>query len=333
VSLAILAGVGTGHAQGARWVRVHLEGEGWPEGFGASVLEDLRAGLRRTAVDVEGVDEDRSRPPAAEVTVTMQDGGRVRIALEHPAMDGDRTPMRVVSLDRVPEESRSWTVAVAAEELLRVYLAEGGSSLAPSMPSSSTSSHAPSTVTTVGERPPPAPAGPTDPGRNALGVRAAFEHYSGGVTQGGADLVYQRWLHPRVFLELAAGARGMLPVDAPNGTIGGWMATGELGVGGIPWRMGAAVHLEALAFLRASVVAFRGRPADEDVWGTSATWAAADTGARLRLAWRVAGSWTLRASLLAGVALRPIHASDTGETILAASGVLLGGALSVSVQM
>ncbi|MFW5926082.1 MAG: hypothetical protein ACOCV4_07930 [Myxococcota bacterium] len=332
MSLLILAGLGTSHAQDARWVRVHLEGEGWPEGFRASVLKDLRAGLGRTGVDVEEVDEDRSRRPSAEVTLTIDDGARVRIALGYPAADGKRTPTRVLSLDRVPEESRSWTVAVAAEELLRVHMAEGGSSLAPPVPSSTTSAHEPSTTATVNERPPPAPAGPTEPGPNAMGARGALEHYFGGVTQGGADLVYQRWFHPRVFLELAAGARGMRPADAPHGTIGGWMALGELAVGGIPWHMGAAVHLEALAFLRASAVAFRGRP-DEGVRGRTAIWAAADTGARLRLAWRTAGSWTLRASLLAGVALRPIHASDTDETVLAASGMLLGGALSVSVGM
>jgi hypothetical protein len=311
-------------------VRVHLEGEGWPEALRASVVDDLRAGLRRTAMDVEEVDPERSSPPRAVVTLSMDEGARVRITLRHPADAEPAGPTRTLSLDGVSEESRSWTVAVAAEELLRAHLTDAASRAVPA------GSPPPGPAPEPGEAlvvPPPLHTAGPEPRPNAVAARGAFEHYTGGVTQGGVDLVYRRWLHPRVMVEVAAGVRGMLPVDAPHGTVRGWMAVGEVAAGGVPLRIGPALQLEALAFLRASAVGFRGHPDTADVDGRRMTRAGADAGLRVRLAWRLADPWTLRATLRAGGALRPVRASDTGETVVAASGGLIGGALSLSLRL
>ena len=246
VVLALL-GVRLAHAEcgsSSRWVEVRFDGAHAPE-FERAVFADLRAGLSRERVDV-CVPDPRSAggPPAADVRVEVAGASAIVQVLARSDAN-ERMLERRLELAHLPRDSRGFAVALAADELLHAAWAELEE--AAQREWSDSAAPAPGAAAVPKDAPPVRALEPMTAPPWAVGTRAALEHFGGGHTQWGADLVVKIPLAPHWVVSVAGGARQGFDVEADYGRVESlgldfmshlWRVWSRK-----PWELGAGIGL------------------------------------------------------------------------------------------
>lgn len=293
------------------WVEVvvtHLD-----TAFKARMLADLRAGLSATRIDTcERGEVVRQRPLA---TVFVSSGiGEATFSVDVTDSVTQKRIGRDVDLRDVPEDSRAFALAVAAEELLRASWAE----LSVRRPVDHRVEH-PEPTAPAEPAVPPAP--PPIENYSVVGLRFAVEHYTEGHTQLGPDAFFGQAVLPWLNLGLCVGARRGLAVDAQHGSISAASLSGEL-FGEFRLLEGRHYRLDASTGLRGSRAWFSAS-ADADARGSDATGYALFANAGLVLELGARGF--LRSQTRAGVGgpLKSLAASDDGRVVTGMSKLVL----------
>jgi hypothetical protein len=177
-----------------------------------AVEERLRVELAARRLDLcTGTPAPGARPPVA--TIALEAGAEAdgdRVDLEIDVRD-DVTSKRVgrgVQLASVPPDGRAAVVALAADELLRASWAE----LALEGARVSSRPAPPEVRAAVAPR-------ASEPSDLVLGVRAAAEWWSAGLSLYGGDAALGWQVTPRLSLEILGGARAAPDVAAGSGDV------------------------------------------------------------------------------------------------------------------
>jgi hypothetical protein len=192
-------------------VRVELRGR-WAEPVRRGVLADLEAELTPHGI---AICEGHVERALAEVVLEPAVEPSVRVSIEVRDALTEKRVARDVNLEGVPDEGRPLTLALAVTELLRATWSELAlESAAPR------------------EAPPEVRAmvRPAEPEvLHDLSASFVLEHASGGLTQMGGALRYQRWLVEPLAVAVSLGARGALPMVTTIGSIDATVFSAGLG--------------------------------------------------------------------------------------------------------
>jgi hypothetical protein len=325
-------------AEGAAWLRVAFEGDGFVPSLRALVVAQLGADLRGHGLALcEAPGAAKTPAPLVEIGLALTSDAVLSLDLRDAVTDKRMT--REVPLRSVPADARALSITLATEELLHASWIEAA--FAPS----------PSSASPVGLRPVPpsvrevnaseiarmpdvaapvsgeAVAGPASPRFFQLALLGAVGHDTGGQTGLGPDLRLA-W-GSRFALEARAGFRVAPDVSSPHGTVHGQEILGGLG---IAYAIG--VRDRAVG----ATVGARADAVDVRFSATASSGARASSGSALGVtldavlgAWaRLGGAWRLVAEVSLGAPVRPVTASDAGDTATGVSGLAIGGALGVA---
>jgi hypothetical protein len=310
---------------GRPWVSVAFAGEAWTPAMRAAVLADLGAGLRLRGIDACALGTEGSEAPLALLELQASSRERVAVSIEvHDALTEKRVA-RDADLHALSPDARALAIAAAADELLRASWAELALSDAPE-PS----------------RPPPpeveyalqSSLAPSRVGSrdHEIGVRAAIEHFTRGVTLLGGDVVVGLWPAERFSAELSFGLRGGLSVDARAGRVSTHALTGafDLRASLLP-RAGRFGLLAALG-VAVSSLAMRGEDAASDAIANHGD--AWDVHARARLcaSYALWPALALRADAGLGVPLRSVEAREDQHVIAGTDGLELLAGVGAEVR-
>lgn len=290
-------------------VQVAFDGAGWDAALEQGIVEQLRAGLHPTGLDVCAGPGETATTPVATVELRQDPSERVVVTIE--VRDGvtRKRVARDVDLSALPEDGRALGLGVAADELLRASWAELALRDA-----SVQNIDRPKAVERTLER----SLKPREK-TNEAGATFALDEF-GFLFLYGADVTLRYWFAPKFAVELDVGARTANDHETGNGTISTRalesaltfaFATGTLG----PFR----ANLEAGVF--AAEVRFRGSPlpgargADE-----SALTVAARFGSRFTLPITPAFLLSLRSGLAFTIRGATATNNGVGET-----GTSIGG--------
>lgn len=314
-----------GHAS-RPWVSVAFVDGPWPERFESAVLGDLAAGLRRRDIDACPDGGGPGQTPLAAVRLARRAGAGVVVVVEVHDLKTEKRVTRHVDLHNVPPDGRSFAVALATDELVGASWAELGLKRdAPVAPEKST----PPPVSVGVEDEPP--AAPPPSGSVRLGVRVAAERFLGGQTHLGGDAVLLVPFAARFQLDVAAGYRHGLDVEAPHGSVIANAAALGANVRYLLIRA-RPVELGFVLGARGAWVRFEGRAAQNEraesldgfvLYGRSGLASAFEVGA---------GTW-LELGAMTGLPLRALEATDTGQVVAGVSGVEFAGYLAFSGEL
>jgi hypothetical protein len=298
---------------GNAWVAMRLSSD-LDRAFRARLLADLEAVLAERGVDVCN-ESTSDTPPLASLAVSAGSGDLVAVEVVFGGARDERRLERDVDLAQTPRDSRAFTVALVADELLSVAEAASSEAASPAAPSSSSSSEleATSVVDAVAK-----PAAKKErPWRG--GVRAAAEHFFGGQTHLGGDGLLRMSLSPRSSIELALGVRRGLSVDASNGRVRSRSLTTTGGLHHVlvarPFEAGVGLGLN-VAWVRLRGDAPRAT-IDADALSGLACYAQTSSFLSVRLG----GSFWFDTSAVLGLPLRAVEATDSGRAATGVSGL------------
>jgi hypothetical protein len=299
-------------------VQIAFDGAAWSAALEQGVVEQLRAGLRPTGLDVCAGPGEPAATPVATIELRQDRGERVVVTIE--VRDGvtRKRVARDVDLSALPEDGYALGLGVAADELLRASWAELALRDA-----SVQEMDRPKAVERTLERSlkPPAKT-------NEAGAAFAYDGFT-FLFLYGADVTLRHWFVPHFAVELDVGARGAGDAYTVNGTISTTAldAAISFGIGRTP--LGPfQVDVEASVF--AAELRFRGSPlpgargADQSALAIAARW-----GSRVSLPITPTFLVSLRAGF--GTTLRGVSATDRGDTVTGASGFNFFGSLGPTV--
>ncbi len=304
------------------WVSVTFAGGEWPAPLTTSVLGDLRVGLARHGIDACVDGTGPPQPRLADVRIAWQGDPKVVVTVEINDSVTHKRVSRDVDLSSVPSDGRGFAIAIATDELVWASWVE--------------------LAMKPREKAPPKPAPPREVvagietelprgSESRLGAQAALEHFGGGQTHIGGDAVLTVPLGERLGFDARLGMRVGRDAASEHGRV----SSQALGIAAhLRYVMLRASSLElgALAGARASLVQFEGeaaeRATDRAASGTVVS-VRAGVVSSLELG---AGIW-LELGGTAGYVLRGLEATDDGRVVSGASGVELGAALGLSVEL
>ena len=302
------------------WVMLQLGAEGWSESQRASVLSDLQHTLAGQGIAACSSDAHPVAAPLATLAVELSPASKATVDIEVRDAVTRKRVRRDVDLSRIPDDGHAAAIAIEADELLRASWAEVALDTARARQAQEAAR--PQVVGSVQQV-----MAPSRAESGGLGARAAVEHFVGGTTLVGADGVGRVRLSSRIQLEIAGGLRIGPSVDAPHGRVS---ALG--GGGGVALLVrvagGRRASLAAGAGASAGWLEFRAEPA---AGAAGAAYGNLLVVGRLRLLGRLALGRSVHATagLDGGVALRGVEATDAGEVVGSARGVVLGATLGL----
>lgn len=309
---------------GERWIAIEFS-RGLDPAFIRAVSIDVQAGYAEGDVCPSTV-----RGEAPRAVVRIEPSGPQRVDVSVDTREGGLVShvSRNVDVAGFPRDSRAFAVALAVNELLRAdWVGPAPAEVA----ASSTREAAPPAPFLAPERGVASPAArPGIPWRLSIG--AALERFAGGQTFLGGDGSVLVPLASRFGLRLAAGGRQGLQTDAPHGYVRSralsvaseatyyflWNTPLELGLG-----LGAQGE-----WLELSGLAADANTSTRDLSGF-----AVYVRAGVSVAWHIASIVWLEAAAHAGVPLRGLEATDSGEMTTGASGLQLSVISGVSVEL
>ncbi|HEY3496392.1 MAG TPA: hypothetical protein VGK73_16950 [Polyangiaceae bacterium] len=304
------------------WVSVDFADGPWPAKFRSSVLGDLAAGLSRRGIDACSEGNGPSSAPLAAVRITRETPESVAVAVEVRDAVTQKRVGRDVDLSNVPEDGRSFAIALAVDELVWASWAELGLRHRRPLPK-----QAPPEVIVGVEKELPKPEPP--PAR--VGVRVAAERFLGGQTHLGGDVALVLPPLGRFQFNFALGYRHGLEVPAPHGSVSSY----AVGLGGdVRYLLIRETSVE-LGFgigTRAAWVRFAGKA---DPPASSAKLEGVSVYARsgLSTAVRVGGGTWLELGASSGLPLRALEATDGDTVVAGVSGVEIAGYLGVALEL
>jgi hypothetical protein len=324
VSLAVVLLASAGYGQkpcgSANRPRVEVSGASADV---ARVATLLRAELAPRSIDVCVAGEGTGPASIASVTVSARpDGALVEVEVRD-SLTAKRVS-RDVDLAAVPEDGRSLTVALVADELLRASWAEialrGAPPPARPIP--------PAVSETVhGDLPGPRSAG-------GLALRweavAAAEAWAGSLALYGVDVRVAVAMPSGLGATARVGIREGPSVSAQDGQI---QASALLGGIGLSLRTVPPWHrygLDAVVRVDAARIAFGATPS-AGASGGSQSDATVLVGAGVDGWAALGGSVSLMAEALIDTPLRPVAADDAGRSVVAASGAGIEGGVGIRV--
>lgn len=305
------------------WVSVAFVAGPWPAKLESGVLADLAAGLRRRDIDACAEGEGPSTPPLAAVRLTRENAESVTVAVDVRDAVTQKRVGRDLDLGNVPEDGRSFAIALAADELVWASWAELGLKRRRPLPKP-----APREVI-VGVEEEQLPEPPASPAR--LGLRAAAERFLGGQTQLGGDAVIVLPTLGRFQFDLALGYRQGLEVSAPDGSVRS-NAVALLADARYLLIREPTVELGFGIGARAAWVRFAGEAlpgAGESELEGVVVYARAGLSAAVRVG---GGTW-LDLGASTGLPLRGLEATDGGEVVAGVSGVEIAGYFGVALEL
>jgi hypothetical protein len=287
--------------QRAPIVSLALEGE-WPEALAADLRADLRASLSERNIDLI----DASREPEHAVALLRIDApaqGRAVVMVDD--LVNDKRVERIVELGGDAPSVWSVLLAASADELLRAAWVEILLHDAPEP-----ARDVPPAVRRAVETTLEVPRVPIA----ELGLAAAIDGYSRGAVLLGGDGWAAFFPDPRLGLEVAIVARGMVPFESLLGVVNAFVFGGELAVRGVLVRE-SEFSLEVDAGARALLCAWSGIPS-EGVQARDALAPVIGVRGGVRAAFAIAPGWWARLRASAGVPLLgSIAGSDEGELV------------------
>jgi len=314
------AAAADGHCAGdGPWVLVSLRADAWNEAQRQSMINDLGHTLASQGIGACAGGAHPVSAPLATLAVELSPASKATVDIEVRDAVTRKRVRRDVDLSRIPDDGHAAAIAIEADELLRASWAEVALDTARARQAQEAAR--PQVVGSVRQ----VMASQAEGG--GLGARAAVEHYVGGTTLVGADGVGRVRLSPRIELEIAGALRIGPSVDAPHGRVN------ALGAGGgvallVRVAGGRRASLAAGAGASAGWLEFRAEPAPG---AAGAAYGNLLVVGRLRLLGRLALGRSVHASagVDAGVALRAVEATDVGEVVGSARGIVLGATLGL----
>jgi hypothetical protein len=300
------------------WVSLLSHG---PAPFGEAVRAELRAGLRPSNIDVCLGATSGGPEALAQVSIEPIDTNRGHFRLGVTDALTKKRVSRDLSLDKLPLDGRALALAVAAEELLRASWAE----LALRGVHSAQTA-APPEVRAVMES-----AEPAEPRFNAFGARLAFEHFTGGQTHYGADVLAHVPIGPAAAALVALGVRRALSEASEHGVIeaSGTAAEAALSLAfvqrpGIDFAGFGGVRVLRLTFEPDALA----KASAESKTGFAVS-------GRVGLLFAVGASGVVRSySMLgAGLVLQEFSAADSGSVATGVSGMELFGSTGLALEL
>jgi hypothetical protein len=307
------------------WVSVAFVEGPWAERFEQAVLGDLAAGLRRRDIDACPEGAGPSQAAIAAVRLTRRNGTSVAVAVEVRDAVTEKRVSRELDLRSVPPDGRSFAIALATDELVWASWAELGLKR---KQSGAELTAPPQVIAGVKDE---LPEPPTRARPARLGLRAAAERFLGGQTHLGGDALVLLPITSRFQLDVTAGYRRGIDVEAPHGSV----VSNAAGVGGSVRYLLIRARPVELGFVlgaRAAWVRFEGRASGNDradqlegvvLYARSGLASAFELGA---------GTW-LELGAMSGLPLRALEASDTGSVVAGVSGVEFAGHLAFLVEL
>lgn len=290
---------------------MHLS-SGFESTFRTRLLADLAAVLAERGI-AACTEPASGTPPVASLEISASGAGLVEVEVVFGGVQGERRLERQVVLAQTPRDSRAFTVALVADELLRAAEAVSSEAARPDQPPAP--DMAPQAVDDVSR--------PTVKQERSWhgGVRGAAEHFLGGQTHLGGDGLLRMSLGAGSALELALGVRRGLAVDAANGRVRSRSLTSTGGLQQVlvtrPFEAGIGFGLN-LAWVRLSGEAPRATVAADGVSGL-ACYAQASSFVSVRLG----HSLSFETSAVLGLPLREVEATDSGRAATGVSGLQL----------
>lgn len=309
---------------GSPWVAVAFRGEALAAAEQRAVVLDLRAGLQLAGIETCTLGTEGSEPPLAVLELVSSEPSRVLVSIEvHDALTKKRV-LRDIDMTDVAVDARPLAIAVAAEELLRASWVELALQDAPEP-----SRPPPVEVTRViGTSLAPAQIGRRD---HAVGARFAAEHFTGGLSQLGADAYALLWLDEHLGLEAGAGMRNGLQHDATHGSIESQALVAHADLAWAPIARDHTSFATLKLGVQLSSLHVRGI-ADDRSDGARAAGIAVH--ARASIAGSIALSpWlAITAEIGAGLPLRAIEAADDGRVAVSNGGLGLHGGAGLEAR-
>jgi hypothetical protein len=307
------------------WVSVTFAEGPWTDRFEQAVVGDLAAGLRRRDIDACPEGAGPSQAPVAAVRLMLRNGTTVGVAVEVSDAVTEKRVSRELDLRSVPPDGQAFAIALATDELVWASWAE----LALKRKKPAAQLTAPPQVIAGVEDALPEPLRRARPTR--VGLRAAAERFLGGQTHVGGDAVVLLPLASRFQLDVAAGYRRGLDVEAPHGSVISHAAALAGNLRYLLLRVRPA-ELGAVLGARTAWVRFEGRAAGADQaeqLDGVVFYARAGLASALELG---AGTW-LELGAMSGLPLRGLEATDTGSVVAGVSGVEFAGSLAFLVEL
>jgi hypothetical protein len=305
------------------WVRIELRAAAWSSGARDRVLDDLRRTLAGQGIDACESPDRPAPEPLATLAIALPADAPARAEIEVRDAVTQKRVRREVDLAGIPPDGREVAIAIESDELLRASWAE----IALDTPRGRTAQVRPQVAGSVGQVLAPARIDAAD----ALGARTAFERTFGGagVALFGGDVLARLRLRRRLLVEAAGGMRVSPAEAAPHGRVRGLEAGGEAALLVSLAGTGSGPAVEAGLAVSASWLRWTGEPLPGDQ-GSSI--AGLRVVARAHAVGRIpfGRALHLMAAVDLGETVRGVEATDAGQVIAAASGLVLGASLGVA---
>ncbi len=301
----------------ADWVKLSVLASAqrdWAERLRSHLSAELARHQIAVCSDIPG----STQAPLAIVRVVQSESHKFGIEVRVEDQVTDKMVARQLDLTRMPEDSHAMTVALGVSELLRASWAE--LNLVPLRAKAAAVPPGVKHALDEATRTPTA----------TMGIELAAEEFTGGLRQGGVDVLFDVAVTERLQLGLRLGGREGLSVRAPDGTVDArsWLA------GFAPqFRLtptDATAALLVTGHLDAARVQFSADAASGAVSASgSGTACNAGLGVRASLKLSAASEFSLEAS--AGDVLKSVRARDGGRDVVAWGGGWVGAAVGVNV--
>lgn len=302
------------------WLGVEFAWQGALTELEGAIVKDLRAGFATRGIDVCAKSDGPAQAPAAWVRLQATDAQLIKVEVLDTVTQ--KSVSRDMNLSRVPKDGRAFAIAVGTDELVWASWAELAFERSQRRPRAPP----PEVERGVREDLP----NQTQPESVQLLARCAFEWFSGGQTFWGGDAGVVWPVGSHLALQLVLGVREGLEVNAPDGHITSNALSGEAAAELLFLRTDA-LRLGALLGLRLARLRMQGA-ASEDASASVLERSIVVLGAGLGLQLHLAGPVWLGSGVGAGLPLRGVAATDTGEVVSGATGVELAARLGVGVS-
>jgi hypothetical protein len=301
------------------WVLVELRAESWTEAQRGGVVGDLQHTLAPQGIAACVAGARPSGEPLATLAIELAADGKATVDIEVRDAVTKKRVRREVDLTGIPADGRELAVAIEADELLRASWAE----VALDTERARAAERRREVAGSVGQVLAPARV----QGSGALGARAAGEIYLGGATLLGADAFGRVRLGGRAGLELGGEIRAGPSVASDNGRVSALAAGGSVS---LLFRVAGshAASVDVGAGVSGAWLQFR---ADPDPGAAAESYANLLLVGRLRVIGRLALGRSMHAAagFHVGETLRGVAATDAGEVVRSASGLVLGATLGL----
>lgn len=294
-----------------------------PAQLSEAVRAELGAGLRPSNIDVCQAARNTALDPLAHVTIEPVETDGVRYRLSVTDSVTKKRVVRDLGLEKLPPDGRALALAVAAEELLRATWAE----LALRGVHSGHTA-APPEVRAIVDRVEAEPA----PARfNALGARLAFEHFSGGQSHYGADVVGHLPVGRAAAVLVALGVRRALSAESEHGVI---EAKGSAAEAALSLAFVQRSGLDLAGFGGVRVLRLSFEP-DARAQASASTQSGFAVSGRVGLLLAVGASGVLRSYSMvgAGSVFQEFSAADSGRVATGVAGLELFGSTGLALEL